>query len=359
MTECPPGAHYLPAPLSPDGAVPRILREMGVLTGVGSGGVPAFARARDAEWTALDRLLWPADYACRDDFGARSAQTSAWAGIWYFSARQDGEGHRSEGYLTWPEGNAHLMRHLARAAGEARLSTRMLVHEVSPDATGVTVHALDAKTGAPRAFRARHAVLCTPRFVTARLLPRQLGWAPGTSQFAYSPWVVANVHVPRPPRSRGFPLCWDNALYESQSLGYVVATHQRTMADDSGPTVLTWYHALAYGGPVEERSRALALSYDEWEELVMGDLLRAHPGLVASRIEVQRWGHAMIRPRPGFLWSSERVNGARSPWANVHLAHSELSGVAMLEDAIHHGVTAAESALAALRGVPPESWIAR
>src|SRR5512140_756027 len=250
VTDYPLGAHYLPAPLSPAGAVPRLLRELGALTGVGADGVPefaeeallrepeervfyrgawyeglylypgasaedlaqlarfekamaAFARARDAkgrrafdipaaassddaEWTALDRLsfaqwleeerftserlLWLADYACRDDFGARPAQTSAWAGIWYFAARQDGEGHRSEGYLTWPEGNARLVRYLARAAGEARISTGTFVQEVLPDAPGVTVYAVDTKTGAPRAFRARHAILCSPRFITARLL---------------------------------------------------------------------------------------------------------------------------------------------------------------------------------------------
>jgi hypothetical protein len=59
--------------------------------------VPTSQGSDDAELTALDktsmvewltrerftsaRLRWLVDYACRDDFGARPAQTSAWAGI--------------------------------------------------------------------------------------------------------------------------------------------------------------------------------------------------------------------------------------------------------------------------------------
>jgi len=33
-------------------------------------------------------LLWYMDYACRDDYGARAADTSAWAGIHYFASRE-------------------------------------------------------------------------------------------------------------------------------------------------------------------------------------------------------------------------------------------------------------------------------
>ena len=33
------------------------------------------------------RLRWYVDYACRDDFGLRASECSAWAGMHYFAAR--------------------------------------------------------------------------------------------------------------------------------------------------------------------------------------------------------------------------------------------------------------------------------
>ena len=38
----------------------------------------------------------------------------------------------------------------------------------------------------------------------------------------------------------------------------------------------------------------------------MSDLGRAHAeiGTLVDRLDVMRWGHAMIRPRPGFLWGA-------------------------------------------------------
>src|SRR5690606_18336525 len=70
--------------------------------------VPTALSSDDAEWTALDkvsmaqwmeaegfrspRLKWMVDYACRDDYGTTAEGVSAWAGIWYFAARQFGKG---------------------------------------------------------------------------------------------------------------------------------------------------------------------------------------------------------------------------------------------------------------------------
>ena len=53
-------------------------------------------------------LRWYVDYACRDDYGAHAADTSAWAGIHYFASRE----HEDKGPVTWPEGNGWLVRAL-------------------------------------------------------------------------------------------------------------------------------------------------------------------------------------------------------------------------------------------------------
>lgn len=336
--------------------------------------VPLERGSDDAEWTALDRLSmeewlhqegytsprlrWLVDYACRDDFGADAAAVSAYAGIWYFAARH-GEGTGSDGYLTWPEGNGRLVAELQRALGPGQLATRALVHAVEPVDGGVAVHAVEAGTERPAGYLARRVVLAVPRFVAARVyVPWRQAPPAFLPAFQYTPWAVANLTVSEHPGGRGVPLAWDNVLYESKSMGYVVATHQRERMVDGGPTVLTWYYPLSEPDVKAERERLLSSGYADWEALVMADLSAAHRdiGRTAERLEVMRWGHAMVRPRPGFLFGPER-RAAAVPAGAVHFAHSDLGGLALFEEACHHGVRAAEEVLAGLGGRPQETWL--
>ena len=61
-----------------------------------------------------------------------------------------------------------------------------------------------------------------------------------------------------------------------------------------------------------------------------------------------RWGHAMVRPRPGFIWSGS-LAAARRPFRGIHFAHTDLSGIALFEEAFYHGTRAAEEVLAVMR----------
>ena len=62
------------------------------------------------------------------------------------------------------------------------------------------------------------------------------------------------------PRRPGAALAWDNVLYESPSLGYVVNTHQRGL--DHGPAVLTYYYPLTDPDPRAARTRLLGTDRD-------------------------------------------------------------------------------------------------
>jgi hypothetical protein len=52
----------------------------------------------------------------------------------------------------------------------------------------------------------------------------------------------------------------------------------------------------------------------------------------------------MIRPRPGFARSNARREAA-APFRGIHFAHTDLSGVALFEEAFYHGIRAAEEVL--------------
>jgi hypothetical protein len=295
------------------------------------------------------------EYACRDDFGSTLARTSAWAGIHYFAARmEDPYGEPAE-FLTWPEGNGRLVQHLAAAAG-GRLRLGALVTEVAPRRDRVEVAYWDATGGRALGLRAGHVIFALPRFLAAPLLAPWRAAPPAfLRETVYGSWMVANLTLRDRPLSRGFPLAWDNVLYDSPSLGYVVATHQA--GRDHGPTVFTYYLPLVEDDVAQARGRLLERTWEEWVRLILADLGPAHPGFrdLVERVDVYLWGHAMVRPRPGFCWSDALAASAR-PLGRVHFAHTDLSGMALFEEAQYWGIRAAEAVMRQ-RGHGFRSWL--
>jgi glycine/D-amino acid oxidase-like deaminating enzyme len=303
---------------------------------------------RDRGWSS-ERLRWFVEYGCRDDFGSTLAQTSAWAGVHYFAARLDEEGGGAD-FLTWPEGNGRLVGLMADRAG-ARVRTGALVLRVATRANGVDVVYRDEPEGRVRGIHAAHAVLAVPGFLAARIVEG----APRPPGGAYGAWMVANITLRERPESRGFPLAWDNVLYASPSLGYVVATHQQ--GRDHGPTVFTYYLPLLDDDPRAARRRLLDTPWEAWVEAILRDLGPAHGGLreLVETVDVYLWGHAMVRPAPGLPWS-EALRASAQPVERLHFAHTDLSGMALFEEAQYWGVRASEAVLRD-RGDRYESWL--
>ncbi len=329
---------------------------------VGGDGRPAFAipmelSSRDPSILALDRLSmaqwldkngykserlrWYVEYACRDDFGGRLEEVSAWAGLQYYAARGEGEDDK---FLVWPEGNGFLVRKLAEIAG-ARVRTGALAYSVREENGGVAVDWLDGETGETRRLLASRAIVCLPRFVARRVVEPLRGEK--ESGFAYAPWLVANLTVEDAPSGNGAAPAWDNVLYASEGLGYVDATHQG-FSLDRRRAVWTYYRPLT-GDPDARRREARDKDLSYWRELCLADLERALPGLRAKvkRLDAWVWGHGMVLPRPGFVWSDERRRAAE-PRGAIHFAHSDLSGYSIFEEANYRGVVAAEQVLSVL-----------
>jgi hypothetical protein len=154
--------------------------------------------------------------------------------------------------------------------------------------------------------------------------------------------MVANLTVRNWPGTLDAPLAWDNVLRRSRSLGYVNATHQNL---DTHPrdTVLTYYQPLDEAEPRLARQRALERSHADWCRQIIDDLAPVHPTLPAAveRIDVWLWGHAMIRPAPGYIWGETRQR-LQEPLGRLHFAHSDMSGISVFEEAYTRGVAAAD-----------------
>lgn len=323
--------------------------------------LPRSAAAEDAPIAALDgesfagwldtrgltspRLRWLMDYACRDDYGLLAADTSAWAGVAYFAARLAAPGAEPQPVVTWPGGNGQLCAHLARRLGE-RVRLGHLVASVQPSEGGVELLVQGPDGGL--ALSAERVVMATPQLLNRRLVQGLAAAARPEPVLDRGAWAVANLHLDtRPPsRREDAPLAWDNVFHDSPSLGYVVATHQA--GRDHGPTVLTWYYPFTGEGPLSRRDLEAA-TREDWAAAALADVERAHPGLRAScrRVDVAFWGHGMVRPRVGSVFQPA-LRAARAPFGRVHFAGSELSGVSLFEEALDHGVRAAEEVLVAL-----------
>ena len=324
--------------------------------------IPMERSSRDPDLLALDRLSmldfllqngldspslhWYVDYACRDDYGCRSADVSAWAGIHYFASRP---GHNREDapVLTWPEGNGWIVKQLRKRL-EARITTNALVYGLKPHRSGVMVDVYYPREGRSERLMAQDVVCACPTHLVPYLIPDMPSSRKDTLRsFEYAPWMVANLTLkgfPKEPPG-GTPLCWDNVIYDSDSLGYVVATHQSLRTQLDG-TVFTCYYPLTGQDPVKERHRLLETGWSAWVEVILKDLSRPHPdspGLI-QHIDLYRWGHAMVRPRPGFVWGEARRLAAEA-CGRITFAHSSLSGFSLFEEAQYRGVYAAERLL--------------
>lgn len=301
-----------------------------------------------AEWMrqngfTSERLIWYCDYACRDDYGLKLEQTSAWAGLFYFCSRVRKSGVESQPFITAPEGNGQFVNHFFEKV-KYNVRKSQIVVSVVPIEKGVDV--IYSDDGELRGIHCDKVIFASPIFTAPYVIRGFRDDAPfAAHEFQHNTWFVANLFLknrPKPRFAKDFPLSWDNVLYESPSLGYVTATHQKGI--DYGPTILTYYYPMC----AEVNGRTKLLNY-EWRDLAdvcLTDLARAHPDIydLTTRIDIMRWGHAMISPRPNFIWSGIREKAVK-PYRNIYFAHTDVSGIALFEEAFYHGLRAAEEIL--------------
>lgn len=339
--------------------------------------IPMEYSSRDPKWLALDRitlsqwlknedldcpaLRWYLNYTSRDDFGTGVDQVSAWAGLHYFACRNgEAENASSDTVLTAPEGNAWIVRRLEERL-RSHLRTGWLataIREVRH--TGKTAIEVDfflANENRSLRIISEQVIWAAPLFV----LPHVWHTAPPELQqvrrdFSYAPWLVANLTLKEAPHTRsGAALAWDNVLHEGQGLGYIVATHQQLRVRP-GPTVITYYQTFDHPQSLNSRQKMLAYSRETWADAIFQDLKKAHPELpeITQQLDVFLHGHAMIKPMPGLIWGQTRQALTRFAAAHpanassakqIHLAHTDLSGMSLFEEANYRGVLAAEQIL--------------
>ena len=296
------------------------------------------------------QLHWYVDYACRDDYGTGVAEVSAWAGIHYFACRNgEAQDAASDTVLTTPGGNSWLAEGMAKSikgrAGD-RLLTGALAWRVANADGRIQVDLWQAAKNRTLRLEVEQLIWAAPLFMLPYVLTGGEELKTAAHSFSHAPWLIANLTLSRHPEERaGHSMAWDNVIYDSPGLGYVVATHQQ-MRLHPGATVLTYYRALSGQTPAQGRGALLGTSREAWAEQILAELEGPHPDIrkIVTRLDVFRNGHAMVRPLPGLIWGSARqvfvADGDK-----LRFAHADVSGFSLFEEAQYRGVLAAERTL--------------
>lgn len=308
----------------------------------------SFASYLDREGFTSPYLRWYLTYCCRDDYGATLETTSAWAGIHYFASRKGQAANaNATSVLTWPQGNGFLVDQL-RAQADLPIRQNLLGYDLQLNSSGVTVRACDSVTNRTVLIHARKVIMATPQFIIKHLAGSIDPERTKLASFRYAPWMVANLTISGLPQGRGMPLCWDNVLFNTASVGYITANHQDL--HDNSQKVITYYKPLTDQEPDAARRAAYSTAYEQWLDQILDELEGAHPGITSyvSQADIWLWGHGMVAPSPGFIWGAERQQ-ARQPIDNrVFFAHSDLSGISIFEEAFYQGIRAAQEVTNAL-----------
>ena len=331
--------------------------------------IPVALASTDPQWTALDAmtfsawlsreghtdpaLLWYLDYCCRDDYGADASAISAWSGLHYFAARNGQARNADRGaVLTWPEGLDALATALEAGAFPASTAARRIdgtALSIRDTRRGVDVVCANVDANGAlktQVIHAKRVVSAMPLFVAKHVVAslKADGYDPAVHASPVAPWIVANFTMSRfPEEAEGAALAWDNVLYGSAGLGYVVSTHQEIRMAPSPSTVFTAYRALADRTPDDARRWMDTASASEIGTLAADELRAAYGwrfGLCVDRADITVRGHGMASPRPGTL-ANAGLRALRECDGPVLYAHADLSGYSVFEEAAWWGWQAA------------------
>lgn len=335
---------------------------------IGKDGKPAFAipldlSSQDPEFLKLDRmsmsqwlkqnqfsskpLLWYVNYCCRDDYGSTPEVVSAWAGIHYFAGRRGlASNAEANSVVTWPEGNGFIVDKLKTKLRDHIITGTLVSKIKQSENNGLAVHAQN-QTHESLHVKSGSVIFAAPRFLAKHVIE---GYVDESSEsLAYAPWLVANISLKQAP---GASVAWDNVSYYSDSLGYVVATHQN-ITTRPAQTVITYYYPLSSMDPHTARKVLSQTPPEVWSKKIIDDLEKMHPTISNDMLSIDLcpWGHGMIRPSVGYIWG-DRQKLIKELSEGIFFAHSDMSGISNFEEAQYQGIEAAKRILAKIGHIP-------
>ncbi len=270
------------------------------------------------------------------NWGAKTEDSSAFVAadeLQYMTADEDVR-------RTLPGGNGALSRQLANTL-QPKYGAQMIGDAtiVSVDAQKTEVHITYVQAGQLRTVAAKHVIMATPKFITARLvsaLPDAQHEA--MMSLRYCPYAVINMIFDKPVYNRAYDTwCPGNAFTDFIVADWVLQKQPGYVQKNN---ILTFYT------PISELHRDRLLSVEGCQRIaqqVLQDFQKLTPEFSeAAPIEVHmyRRGHPMYLPRPGVF--TKVIPAASQPFGRIAFANTDsvgpVSDVSGAVEAAHHAV---------------------
>lgn len=287
-------------------------------------------------------LFWYLDYCCKDDFGLGTDFVSAWAGIFYFSARKNDWSKQYDGHVfTWPEGNSRLAKHLAQFS-ENNLLKNHLVYNCKIKSNEVEVLVFDNYTKKSKKIIAQKVLFATPQFVNQYIFPER---KKSTKSLVYAPWLLATFQMNEDFGAEE-ELHWDNVIYGTEGLGYIYNQHQNTGFNTS-KKIITYYRSFSSKNTQHDRKNLYKMKEEEMKKMIFDELKLAHPHFeeMVEEVYFHKLGHGMISPIPNSIFGKKNTFLKKDIDHKIFFAHTDLSGISIFEEAFHQGIDAAKKML--------------
>ncbi len=290
-----------------------------------------------------EELFWYLDYCCKDDFGLGTDFVSAWAGIFYFSARKNDWSKKYDGHVfTWPEGNARLAKHLSTFS-DNKIIKNQLVYDCKINKNHeVELLVFDNISKKSKKLIAEKVLFATPQFVNQYIFPEK---KKATENLVYSPWLLVTFQM-----NENFgaeeELSWDNVIYGVEGLGYIYNQHQNININ-TGKKIITYYRSFSTKNSKKDRRNLYEITEEEMKKMVFDELKLAHPHFeeMVEEVYFHKLGHGMISPIPNTIFGKEKEHLKQNIENKIFFAHTDLSGISIFEEAFHQGIDAAKKML--------------
>ncbi len=291
-----------------------------------------------------EAIQWYTNYSTSDDYGAPIENTSAWAGLHYFAARRGfGANTKLHEVLTWPEGNDFLAKQM-----ETQLLGKIKTNTVAISIDNVngrweTLHYNTTQKNYEKTIASK-IIFAAPIRVLNKLNNKLFNNSNFAKTCTHYPWIVANITIKKPIDGNGIEQCWDNVIYRSKSLGYVVASHQN-LDSVQQKQVITFYRPMNDSAAIDERKKLRNATLQDFRKIIITDLKTAHPNIeeFIEAMEIKILGHGMIAPTPNFLFGSEKQIFEKNLPHNFAIAHTDIVGISIFEEAFYQGIAAAKT----------------
>ncbi|MFK7952290.1 MAG: NAD(P)-binding protein [Ekhidna sp.] len=268
------------------------------------------------------------DYHMMDDWGGKSNQVSALAGIHYFACRP---------YLTQsvdlfspPEGNHYFSNKMVDAIDKEKIKTSHLVSNIEKIGTTFSIEVIDVLNQVINVYSADQVIYAGQKHALKYIYPKEAD----LFDQKQAPWMVMNFVCDGNPSKYGF---WQNEfLGENRSfLGFIDSSVQDREVQN-GKRVITAYYCLSpedreYLTTIPDHKQEIA---DETLGYIQQMLDKK---LVVESCHINVMGHAMSIPVPGFLF-----NDANEHETDLIYAGVDNGRLPLLFEALDSGICAAK-----------------